>query len=353
MKHLFLLFFSLLSIASQAQVVSDLRVMWYNVENLFDVSDEPDRDDDPFLPAGERRWTPRRYRHKLNQIAKVIAAAGEWSTPALIGLCEVENDSVLIALTRQTPLREQHYRYCLAHSSDVRGINIALLYQRDKFAYISHTSLPIRFSGKRQRPTRDILHVCGMVQSRDTLDLLLCHFPSRYGGEKETENDRMDAALTLRALCDSLHRIRQKPHLLVMGDFNDAPEDRSMRFLVESDSSPTAGEEEPLLLHNLLSEIDHLSYPGTHKYQGTWLLLDQLLVNRRLLDEDNSIHLLPESVRLFAPSFLMIHDKTGQGMRPKRSYYGYTYEGGFSDHLPILADFRVIVTLPDDEGIGE
>lgn len=353
MKPLFLLFFALLSIALRAQVVSDLRVMWYNVENLFDVSDEPDRDDDPFLPAGERHWTPRRYRHKLNQIAKVITAAGEWSTPALIGLCEVENDSVLIALARQTPLREQHYRYCLAHSSDERGINIALLYQRDKFAYISHASLPVRFSGKRQRPTRDILHVCGMVQSRDTLDLLLCHFPSRYGGEKETEQDRMDAARTLRLLCDSLHRMRQKPHLLVMGDFNDAPEDRSMQFLVANDSSPTDGEEEPLLLYNLFSEMHHAPYPGTHKYQGRWLMLDQLLVNSRLMDIGNSLHLVSESARLFAPSFLLTNDQTWRGMRPKRSYYGYSYEGGFSDHLPILADFRVIITLPNDAVVGE
>ena len=101
------------------------RVMSYNVENLFDTQDNPATADDDFLPNGNRYWHNGRYYHKLQQIAKVITAAGEWDTPALVGLCEVENDSVLHRLVNHTPLRHQHYRFCMTHGDDKRGINVA------------------------------------------------------------------------------------------------------------------------------------------------------------------------------------------------------------------------------------
>ena len=127
---------TLFSLPSQGQ--TDFRVMSYNVENLFDTKDDPLTADNDFLPSGNRHWTSGRFYHKLQQLAKVITAAGEWSTPALIGLCEVENDSVLVRLLDFTPLRRQHYRYCMTHGQDTRGINVAFLYQRDKFRYQGH-----------------------------------------------------------------------------------------------------------------------------------------------------------------------------------------------------------------------
>ena len=137
---------TLFSLPSQGQ--TDFRVMSYNVENLFDTKDDPLTADNDFLPSGNRHWTPGRLYHKLQQLAKVITAAGEWSTPALVGLCEVENDSVLVRLLNTTPLRRQHYRYCMTHGQDTRGINVALLYQRDKFLYRGHAEHPVRFTRK-------------------------------------------------------------------------------------------------------------------------------------------------------------------------------------------------------------
>ena len=151
----FLLFFASPPLFAQAT----FKVMTYNVENFFDTRDNPTKNDDEFLPSGNRYWTQSRYYHKLQQIAKVISAAGEWSTPALIALCEVENDSVLSHLTRRTPLRWQDYRYIITQSPDPRGINVALLYQRDQFFYLRHESIPIRFSGNKHKLTRDILHL--------------------------------------------------------------------------------------------------------------------------------------------------------------------------------------------------
>lgn len=324
------------------------RVMSYNVENFFDTSPDPICDDREFLPEGNRHWTSKRYYHKLQQIAKVITAAGEWDTPALIGLCEIENDSVLTHLLHRTPLRLQDYRFCAGQTSDRRGIRVALLYQRDKFGYLSHRSIPIRFSGKHHKNTRDLLHVWGRLITGDTLDVCVCHFPSRYGGEKESERDRMDAARTLRSVCDSLIQIRRSPYLILMGDFNDTPENRSITEGLAA--LPYNAERLPTeitihgkspILYNLFSRPLPNAPRGSHKYQGMWTQLDQMFINASFLDTSSPIHLQPKSIRLFAPPFLLTKDKTWYGLRPFRTYYGFKYEGGFSDHLPILADFEV------------
>ncbi|MGM9760362.1 MAG: endonuclease/exonuclease/phosphatase family protein [Parabacteroides sp.] len=310
------------------------RVMSYNVENLFDTVDDPARADEEFLPAGTYHWTPKRYQHKLRQLAKVILAAGEWDTPAIVGLCEVENDTVVQHLIHRTPLRSQRYRYCLADCSDPRGINVALLYQPDKFKYLSHRSISVRFTRTAHKATRQILHVSGQIASGDTLDLFVCHFPSRSGGQKETEQDRLDAANTVRNCADSLERVRCHPLVLVMGDFNDTPVDRSLADCLTATS-----------LRLLLDLSDHATQ-GTHKYQGSWNQLDHLVANRAVAEGKASLRYVAGSASVFSPSFLLTTDRTGMGKRPFRTYLGRRYEGGFSDHLPVLADFRVEVDEP-------
>ncbi|MDL2255009.1 endonuclease [Parabacteroides sp. OttesenSCG-928-G06] len=345
MKRIFILCLCfLLPTLNYAQVPDDFRIMWYNVENLFDTADDPLTHDDEFLPAGDRYWTPKRYHHKLQQIAKVINAAGEWSTPALIGLGEVENDTVVTHLLQYTPLRHQHYRYCITTGSDTRGINIALLYQRDKFAYIAHRSIPVVFREGREKPTRDLLHVWGRVITGDTLDIIACHLPSRSGGERETEAYRMDAALQIRQLCDSISLVRQSAYIILMGDFNDTPTDKNMTETLQAKPYDWEGIGEAeeaasaFYLCNLFADPKRFVYPGSHKYQGEWNQLDHIIVSSRLLSSNNRLFVLPESIRLFAPAFLFTEDVTHRGVRPLRSFYGFQYEAGFSDHLPLLID---------------
>ncbi len=348
MRYIFIGLLALLFVSVSAQSDNKaFRVMWYNVENLFDTEDDPLTNDEEFLPTGNRRWTNKRYNHKLQQIAKTINAAGEWSTPAIIGMCEVENDSVLTHLLTRTPLRKQHYRYCITTGSDTRGINVGILYQRDKFAYISHQSVPVVYREGRKKPTRDILHLTGKIISGDTLDILACHFPSRSGGEKESEAFRLDAAIIMRQLCDSLLAVRQSPNLILMGDFNDTPKNRSIVEVLkavpllteeESINTPLREIEKPPL-YNLFANPNLFQFPGSHKYRGEWSQLDQIIVNHRLISKDSSFHVIPESIQIFTPKFLLTKDKTERGYRPKRTYFGFKYEGGFSDHLPLIVDF--------------
>lgn len=301
-------------------------IMFYNAENLFDLQNDSIHDDDEFLPTSIRRWTPKRYRNKLVNLARVIATLGKENIPAIVGLCEIENDSVLHDLTSHSPLKVLGYRFITAQTSDARGIRTALLYQPSIFKPLITKSHPIESTQNRTLlNTRQILHVIGLSQSRDTLDLFICHFPSRSGGVASTEPNRIQASQRLKQLTDSIATVRNRAYTIVMGDFNDNPSDESIDLL-SRDPSP-------------LHKIDHTySSPfvkGSYKYQEEWFQFDQILVSSALLNKDNSLHLSSHTCYVFSPEYLIENDPTGYGKRPFRTYYGMKYHGGYSDHLPI------------------
>jgi predicted extracellular nuclease len=308
------------------EVHQDFRVMFYNVENLFDTYDNPRTRDNDFLPEGKMRWTPGRYYKHLRKTAQVINATGELGVTAICGLCEVENDSVLIHLLNRTPLKEQYYRYCITTGSDLRGINNALLYQRDKFKYRGHRSIKIQFSNKNKR-SRDILHVRGEVINGETLNIFVCHFPSRAGGEEKTSQERIEAATTLRIVCDSVFLSDPDANIIVMGDFNDTPKDKSIQLIKK-------GKESMFDLVNLFEDNKKLNFNGTYKYRGEWSQLDQILVSRNIHK-----YIVEDSPRIFAPDFLLTKKNRYGEQTPFRKYSGTEYKGGFSDHLPVVADF--------------
>ena len=315
------------------------RVMFYNVENFFDTVDDPDKDDDEFLPEGSKKWTEGRYQNKLNNIAHVITSVGEFDAPVLVGMCEIENEKVLDDLTRQTSLKKSNYRYAITDSDDARGIDVALLYQPDKFKRISERKHKITFPRNSKKVTRDILHVSGRVASGDTLDVFVCHFPSRREGESESEPNRVHVASVLRAKTDSLMRTRQKAYIIIMGDFNDEPSNKSIsQTLGAKSASHNANNKR---LYNLFSKFQKQKNKGSYKYRDQWNVLDQIIVSGSLLNRDQQLGVMPETATIFQRDFLLVEDKTNGGKRPKKTYHGRRHEGGFSDHLPIYVDFFV------------
>ena len=321
---------------------TNFKVMFYNVENLFDIFDDPDKDDNDFLPEGTMHWTAGRYHNKLNNIAKIITSAGEWETPVLVGLCEVENEKVIKDLTQYSPLRNMNYRYIITNSPDTRGINVALLYQREKFKYLEHKNYTIHFPYNVRKHTRDILHVTGQVSIRDTLDVFVCHFPSRRGGEKESEPDRLCVASVLKAKSDSLMRIRENACILIMGDFNDEPSDRSISKILSA--QPISKDISHQNLYNLFSSFEKRKDTGSYKFQKQWNILDQIIISGNLITGERSIKVFPHTASIFYRDFMITDDKTNGGKRPKKTYHGRIHEGGYSDHFPVLVDF--IVTVP-------
>lgn len=325
--------FAFHSLLAQNNKLSVFQVISYNVENCFDTTDDPNVADEEFLPNGDRHWTNGRYYRKLQHIAQVIQSAGEWNSPALIGLCEVENDSVIHHLLTRTSLRQLNYRYCITHGQDQRGINVALLYQREQFRLFGSEELPIPLPPK-ERPTRNILHVWGEIQNSDTIDVFVCHMPSRSGGEIASRPKRLLAASRLRSCVDSLLRLRTTPQFLIMGDFNDMPQDESLFQQLRAHVYPTDSTIQPNELYNLFYTAE-----GSYKYKGEWNQLDHLIVNGLLLDNRHTLHLQENGNQIYRPDFLLTNDKTWRGKRPLRTYYGYQYEAGYSDHLPLLCTF--------------
>lgn len=318
---------------------SDFRIVFYNVENLFDTTDDPLKNDDEFLPDGAMKWSPRKYREKLKNIARVVTAVGGMQSPALIGLCEIENDSVIFDLTHRSPLRKQEYRSVTSDSPDERGIDVALLYQQHQFRLLEKNEYEIIFNDKNTPPTRHILHAVGKIISGDTLDVFVCHFPSRRGGRRETEPARLDAATCLRGKVDSLFEVREKATIVIMGDFNDHPDNKSIFQTLKARSLNyhRSGKE----LYNLFFHRIKERNFGTYFFQGRWEVLDQFIVSGNLLSESNSVYIKGNEAHVFKPGFLLEKDPESGIDRPFRTYLGLRYLGGFSDHLPVYIDLRI------------
>lgn len=307
------------------------RVMSWNVENLYDTLRADDADDSEFLPSSDRRWHSGHYWRKQGDLGKTIVAAGGIQPVDLIGLCEVENDSVVFDLCRRTRLARLGYSFVVTASRDRRGIDVALLYQPESFALFAHSAHSVPLDGLSQRPTRDILLASGRIPRGDTLDVFVAHFPSRRGGASFTEPLRLRAASVVSRLVDSLSRHRARPQFLLMGDFNDEPHDRSIR--------------EGLAPHFVSLAADALPHPfeenenirGTYFFRNQWSRIDQILVSPALLHPDAPLSTSPRHCRILAlPSLL---EKTiDNALKPKRTYLGTRHHGGVSDHLPLFLD---------------
>ena len=166
-----------------------IRVMFYNVENLFHPSNDSLKNDDEFTPKGQRYWSYKRYKQKLIHIAKTVIAVGEWEPPAVLGLCEIENIQCLEDLVNQSPIKKFGYKIIHYECADKRGIDVAMLYRPEFFTPVYSHPFVLNF-GPDSRPTRDILYVKGVVNKSDTLHCFVNHWPSRYGGQLATAPKR-------------------------------------------------------------------------------------------------------------------------------------------------------------------
>ena len=313
-----------------------IRVMFYNVENLFDPENDPLKQDDAFTPEGDNHWTYTRYREKLEKTYKVMASIGGWEPPAIAGFCEVENRKVVYELVTTTPLSRYNYQIIHEESADARGIDVALVYRPDKFKPFTHVAHKVIYKGDTASHTRDILMVGGTVHGQDTLFVFVNHWPSKYGGAKETEPRRMHVAKQLRRICDSLLIQYPTAGLLLMGDFNDEPHEPSLMEGLKTQRADTTA-----IRENLYNLMLRFKDGGTHKFQRTWSIIDQFIVSGNLLANKKGLSLSPSDARIFKAEFLVEPDETNLGDKPKRTYLGMKYEGGFSDHLPIYIDIWI------------
>lgn len=327
MKKLLLLLFSILAVPTHAR--DGFRIVFYNAENFFDCSHDSLKSDQEFLPGGIRGWTPSRYFRKAGNIARVLAAVGEDEFPEIVGLAEVENDACLKTLVLSSPLKNAGYSFVHEESNDARGVDVCLLYNRYRFQLMGKEALVVSFEDEPHKKTRDVLHVWGRTSSGRELHFFVCHFPSRLGGETESETYRRQVAKRLRSSVDSVFAQDSTANLVIMGDFNDYPSNLSLK----ADLNALDPREAPLEKHlyNLMLPMDGIPGIGTNKHLADWGILDQLHISTNLLNKTAGAH-------IFIPEFLLLEDERWLGKKPFRTYNGMVYQGGYSDHLPVWLD---------------
>lgn len=307
------------------------QIFAWNLENYFDTRDDPATADDGFTPGGEYRWTRRKFIAKRNLIAKTIIASGECfgsEMPALVGLCEVENRYVLESLVNDTPLARLRYRILHRDSPDPRGIDVALLYDPARVKVLAYGWITVR-----EFATREILYAKvvfgGEAASRasaldsdsetplpDTLHVYVNHWPSKYGGAKASEHKRQAVCDALLAHLDSVQRAEPAAKIVLTGDFNDSPDAGVIMELCRAAQ-----------LHNITPKEG-----GTIKYKGQWEMIDQMLASPSAAAGKIG------SAEVFRPGFLLEEDKVFLGVKPRRTNIGPRYNGGASDHLPVIAN---------------
>ena len=308
-RIIYIIFLSLIFSLPILAEKSSLRIVSYNVENLFDTKHDTLKNDSSFLPEGMHHWTYRRYQTKIDRIAQVLVNIGGWESVPLVGLCEVENARCLRNLCYK--LRRFHYKYVHYDSPDERGVDVALLYDSTRLSILNSRALSLSLDGDA---TRDILYMSALYEQRDTVHVMVCHLPSQLGGASNTDWKRQRAKSLIQSQIDSIFLFQPSANIVVMGDMNTSAQDDLTGMV------------------NLMIPMQKMGQ-GTHKYQGIWTCLDQFYVSHSIFP--------PSTAMIFSPQWLLEEDTKYLDYKPHRTYIGFRYNDGYSDHLPIVLHLRL------------
>jgi len=304
-------------------------IAFYNVENLFDIYDDPDTKDDDFTPEGKNKWDEKRYQRKVKKISSVISQIGLKQSgfpPAIIGLAEVENKQVVLDLINNKSLKYSDYDIVHFDSPDERGIEVALLYRKKVFELLHSEAFPLLIydeEGERDF-TRDVLLVKGMLKGK-LVYFIVNHWPSRRQGTGTTEVKRIKAAELVHQVIAKIKEETQNPNIILMGDFNDTPTNSSIK--------------KHLVTEGFFNPFESLSDKGlgTLTYEKKWLLFDQIILNENFSTTSDFQF---EKAYIFDENFLVDHKGKRKG-DPYRTYLGKWHQGGFSDHFPVYIELKI------------
>jgi predicted extracellular nuclease len=307
--HLFLLAFLLFNTTfSQNQAT----VLFYNVENLFDTIDAEQVLDEEYLPKAAKEWNSIRYATKVNRIAQVM---NEFENIALMGMCEIENKNVVkdIVKAQNKKLKIVHF-----DSQDARGIDVVLLYDKKVFSLKKKGFLRFTLTvNEESKATRDILWV-KLKQGKSIVYVMVNHWPSRSGGEIESEPNRMLAAQTAKSFIDQLLIEDPTAKIIFMGDLNDYPTNNSVKLIDEK-------------LDPLISK-ESGSLGGSYSYKGEYDVLDHMMISPGMI-ANKGFRAIPKSGKINEFSYLLTTYK--ESIVPFRTYARDQYLDGYSDHLPV------------------
>lgn len=305
-------------------------IAFYNIENLFDIHNDPFTNDDDFLPTSDKRWTQKKYDRKIYKIGSVISQIGtdeNTTPPAIVGLAEVENKRVLKDLLASKDLQSINYDYVHYNSLDERGIDVALIYNKDVFTVNSSETFNIFITDEDGEIdfTRDVLLVSGMLGGEE-IHIIVNHWPSRREGEEASSYKRVLAAQKNIEVVNRLKQENPNSKIIVMGDFNDNPDDDSVEELVAGAN-----------LYNPMQNLRSID-KGSLNHDFNWNVFDQIMVSINFLEtKPNTLKF--SDANIFDSKFLTQYNGKYKG-QPYRTFVGKKYKGGFSDHFPVFIELR-------------
>lgn len=311
-------------------------IAFYNVENLFDYEDDPLTFDDDRTPEGKDHWTEEIYRAKIKNMAKVISEIGEditGTSPAIIGVAEIENRRVLEDLVNEDALKQRDYGIIQFDSPDRRGIDVALLYQKRLFTptnYKTHELFIFEDNEPTKRVyTRDQLIVSGMLDG-EKIHVIVNHWPSRSGGEERSRPKRIKAAKLNKHIIDSLFTQDPYAKVITMGDLNDDPVSPSVKEILK-----TTNNRDNMELKQLYNPMEDMYKKGMGSlaYRDSWNLFDQIIMSTELLKKDYSSYRFYKA-GIYNKTYLANPRGQYKGY-PFRSYNNGGFTGGYSDHFAV------------------
>jgi predicted extracellular nuclease len=309
-------------------------IAFYNVENLFDIENNPKTLDDDFTPLGRNKWNIKRYNRKLDKMSTVISQIGLQESgyvPAIIGLAEVENRKVVDELINRKDLKDHDYGIVHFNSPDERGVDVSLLYRKSIFELLhaENKTLYLKNEEGERDFTRDVLLVRGILKG-ELIQILVNHWPSRRSGTDETEVKRIKAAQLVSEIINEINTEYEEAKIIIMGDFNDDPTNVSVK--------------EHLMTEDLYNPFESIfkGGRGSLNHNGVWHLFDQIIISQNFMKKPPFLF---NEASIFDKNFL----KEWKGKRkgnPFRTYIGKWHQGGYSDHLPVYIQLKKVKTIP-------
>ena len=311
-----------------------ISIAFYNLENLFDTEDDPNTNDNEFLPEGSYHWTEEDLKTKITNLGKVISELGDEDGPEILGVCEVENKAVLERLVKSKLLKKRGYAVAHHDSPDQRGIDCALLYKKKRFLPLYTKAYTVDFPENPDLKTRDIFLVKGILDKEIEVTFIVNHWSSRRGGPAKSSFKRERAAKILRAVVDSIQNMDPFANIVIMGDFNDGPKDKSVYEVLRTGKDSLEARYRNLFncMYKLKEEGN-----GTLKFRGKFNLFDQIIVSTPMANQSKSrLRYVSCSAAIYNPKWMRVQKEGDWKDAPKRSHIRREFhKDGYSDHFPV------------------
>jgi Endonuclease/Exonuclease/phosphatase family len=322
-----MLFLCLATNAQNETLLNPGRVVFYNLENFFDTIKDPENSDEAFLPKSQKQWNTEKYQTKLSHISHVLAVMFDSIQPIVIGLAEVENRKVVEDLIAQPELKQFNLGIEHHDSPGPHGLDVALVYNKDVIQEVFSTFLPVKFSFDSTDTVRDILYFKGFMTEEFPVYFFINHWPSNQEEKGDAEKKRLTVAMQLRAKIENIYLGEPAARIVLMGDFNDNPDGKSIEYLSQGRNKYPQTED----LINLMRLLQ-VRGEFTNKTGEKSEIYDQMIVSKNLMTSDNLYYICSSAAHIFKPLWLLKQEV------PFATYAGSKWLGGYSNHLPVYLD---------------